>query len=200
MVSYYPFILPSFSDPKVSTFAGLIIFVYKISIGQINIGISVSDSKSLCKIEQTLLLKLLQPFHSCCSFEWLLPFVFKDFLFKHSTVVKPLEQPLEFSVNEILQICQLITVKGLRTRSMLWLYGQPETRVSCLGLVTPQGWTTLITGPLFVPFIVTRPKIHCKLHLQGDPPTKKGARTKDILWPTRPTSSSNVSTRLCLKY
>lgn len=46
---YYPFILSSFSHLKVSTFADLIIFVYKI-----NIGISVSDSKSLCACAYSL--------------------------------------------------------------------------------------------------------------------------------------------------
>lgn len=44
------------------------------------------------------------PFHSCCSFGWLLPFVFQDFLFRRDTVIKPLERLMGFSVNEILHV------------------------------------------------------------------------------------------------
>lgn len=52
--------------------------------------------------------KVTVAFPQLLSFGWLFPFAFKDFLFKHSTVIKPLEQLMEFSVKEILHIDRLI--------------------------------------------------------------------------------------------
>lgn len=69
--------LPTSSGLKVSTFDGVIL-LHKINSAQINIGISVSDSKSLCawayslRWYQTLLIKLLWPFPQLL-FIWMAP-------------------------------------------------------------------------------------------------------------------------------
>lgn len=68
--------------------------------------------------------KVTTSFHSCHSFGWLPPFVLKDFLFKHSTVIKPLEQLMEFSIDEILQVLPAHHSEGPeKQKQCLWLCG-----------------------------------------------------------------------------
>lgn len=69
--------------------------------------------------------KITVSFHSSYSFGWLPPFVCKGFLFKHNTVIKPPEQLMEFSVDEISQVLPAGHREGPeKQKQCLWLCGQ----------------------------------------------------------------------------
>lgn len=101
--------------------------------------------------------KITASFHSCYSFGWLPPFVFKGFLFKHNTVIKSPEQLMEFSVDEIPQVLPADHREGPeKQKHAFGCVG--SCRPGCPGgSSVPPGVVSLIISPLFAPFIETSP-------------------------------------------
>lgn len=137
--------------------------------------------------------KVSASFHSCHSFGWLPPFILKDFLFKHSTVIK--------TTGATDGIFYRWNSPGF-TCSSQWRARKAEAVPLVVWVVIGQG-VLLVLVPPRDRQLDHEPSL-CTFQRPGPPaagPThRKGVRTKGILRHIRPTSSSHVPTRLCPEY